>query len=65
MTRGKAAKQRAACRDCLYAGKHGQYWGCDYILIEKKRRSCKPGDGCTVRVLGKKDRKKQFAEATT
>lgn len=61
----KGTKQRAACKGCLYAGKAGPFWGCDYILIEKKRRPCKPGDGCTVRTVGEKNRKKLFEEAET
>ena len=58
-------KNDAYCKGCVYRGKTSGDTTCEYILIEKKRRPCKPGDGCTVRVLGKKDRKKQFAEATT
>ena len=33
------------CRGCFY---HSG-WSCDYILLEKRRRPCPPGDGCTVR----------------
>lgn len=33
------------CNGCYYFSG----WSCDYILIEKSRRPCRPGDECTVR----------------
>ena len=33
------------CQGCFY---HSG-WSCDYILLEKRRRPCRPGDECTVR----------------
>lgn len=33
------------CQGCFY---HSG-WSCDYILLEKRRRPCRPGDDCTVR----------------
>lgn len=56
-------KNNRYCRGCIY---HGKAWGdtcCNYILMEKRRRPCKAGEGCTVRTIGKKDGKKLFEEA--
>ena len=33
------------CQGCFYFSG----WNCDYILLEKSRRPCPPGDACTVR----------------
>ena len=33
------------CQGCYYFSG----WNCDYILMEKTRRPCRPGDECTVR----------------
>ena len=33
------------CQGCFYFSG----WNCDYILMEKKRRPCRPGEECTVR----------------
>ena len=33
------------CQGCFY---HSG-WSCDYILLENRRRPCRPGDECTVR----------------
>lgn len=33
------------CHGCMYFSG----WNCDYILMEKHRRPCRPGDDCTVR----------------
>lgn len=44
-----------ACAGCMYYAQLGSgslQMACHYILIEKRRRPCDPGDGCTVKVLG-------------
>ena len=38
------AMQRS-CKGCYYYSG----WSCDYILFEKHRRPCPPGDQCTVK----------------
>lgn len=45
------AKDRAYCKPCIYrASSYGENL-CDYILIEKKPRGCKAGEGCNQRTL--------------
>lgn len=35
------------CRTCYYSDKVDGAWACCYILYEKRRRPCPPGDECT------------------
>ena len=42
-------KNEPFCKDCIYFSKDGRLTSCDYILIEKHRRPCKAGEGCTVK----------------
>ena len=39
------ARMQKNCEGCFYYSG----WSCDYIIIEKKHRPCRPGDECTVR----------------
>ena len=39
------AKMQRDCKGCYYFSG----WNCDYILFEKKRRPCPPGDQRTVK----------------
>ena len=41
----RQAIMQEPCQGCFYFSG----WSCDYILLEKKRRPCRPGDDCTVR----------------
>lgn len=41
----RQAIMQESCQGCFYFSG----WNCDYILMEKKRRPCRPGDDCTVR----------------
>ena len=36
----------AKCRKCRYRSSTPEINGCDYILIVKRRRGCKPGKDC-------------------
>lgn len=43
------------CHDCVYMGvvESGYIPMCNYIFMEDKRRPCPPGEGCTVKKIGK------------
>lgn len=46
------------CDGCIYYRKmQCGVWYCGYIFIRGKRRPCKPGKGCTVKIVLKKKRK--------
>ena len=49
----KAAKHHPYCQGCIYAVFAGCEPVCDYFLMTKHRRPCPPGEGCTVRTMGK------------
>jgi hypothetical protein len=50
MSRTRAPKW---CRGCRYVSCEG---GCDYLLRTGHSRGCPPGEGCTVRDTGGRDR---------
>lgn len=41
----ESSKMQRECKGCYYYSG----WNCDYILFEKHRRPCPPGDQCTVK----------------
>ena len=45
------------CQDCFYYKNiYDNAWYCAYVFIEDKKRPCKPGKECTVKIR-RKDRK--------
>ncbi len=48
----QTAKDRAYCHKCIYGNKHNDDYLCNYIMRTGHQRGCKPGEGCTMRVLG-------------
>lgn len=49
------AKNIPFCEGCKYyglVGSGGRQKACHYILIERKKRPCDPGEGCGVRREG-------------
>lgn len=49
------------CKGCVYNAEMSSctYGYCNYIFVEKKRRPCPAGKGCTVKVKGKTRRAKE------
>lgn len=48
------------CDDCVYWAKlHEPYRYCSYLLRTDKKRPCPPGEGCTVKVSRKVNRRKK------
>lgn len=47
-----------ACKGCIYKGKIGNDSCCDYWEIVGHIRPCKPGRECTVKQLGKHNKRK-------
>ncbi len=45
----RGAKDRAYCKQCVYANRHDSINLCNYILITGKMRGCKAGVGCERR----------------
>lgn len=45
------------CRGCVYRTYAGAEPICGYILVERRRRPCPPGEGCTVKVVGGNNKK--------
>lgn len=45
------------CKDCVYRTYAGAEPICGYILVERHRRPCPPGEGCTAKVVGGKNTK--------
>lgn len=46
------------CSNCFYRGKAGSLPCCDFFLKTGQRRPCPGGEGCTVKVPRKVNRKK-------
>lgn len=45
------------CKGCVYRTYAGAEPICGYILVERHRRPCPPGEGCTAKVVGGKNTK--------
>lgn len=45
------------CKGCVYRTYAGGEPICGYILVERHRRPCPPGEGCTAKVVGGKNTK--------
>lgn len=45
------------CKGCVYRTYAGAEPICGYILVERHRRTCPPGEGCTAKVVGGKNTK--------
>lgn len=43
------------CKGCVYRTYAGGEPICGYILVERHRRPCPPGEGCTAKVVGGKN----------
>ena len=43
------------CKGCVYNAEVATHkWGyCNYIFVERKRRPCPAGKGCTVKKIGR------------
>lgn len=54
------------CDDCCYYKKTGSgaYRYCDYFFATNQRRPCPPGEGCTVKVGMKVNRRKKKGDKT-
>jgi hypothetical protein len=52
------------CDNCVYSGTltASTTKVCNYLLVTNKRRPCPPGEGCTVKVVRKRSRRKKGAE---
>lgn len=51
-TRSELKKEdKEYCKKCIYRGKFSVGYLCDYNLITRTSRRCKPGVGCTKREL--------------
>ena len=51
----QGTKDRQYCKKCIYYGSETYGYNlCDYLLKTGKPRGCKPGEGCTMRVLNLK-----------
>ena len=48
------------CKGCVYNAELGSPKSgyCNYIFVERKRRPCPAGNGCTVRIKGRTRRAK-------
>ena len=55
---------KAYCDDCVYYAKLGcgTMRCCNYFIKTDKRRPCPPGEGCTVKVGRKVNRRKKKNE---
>lgn len=45
------------CKGCVYRTYAGGEPICGYILVERHRRPCPPGEGCTAKVVGGNNKK--------
>lgn len=56
--------RKSYCDDCVYSAALSAVTTrvCNYFLATDKRRPCPAGEGCTVKVVRKRRRRKKGAE---
>ena len=55
---------KSNCDNCVYSAllTASNTRCCNYLLVTNKRRPCPAGEGCTVKVVRKRRRRKKGAE---